>query len=102
MATRYHHIRSFMYKHFTPLQNRLLVMKIFDNIDMIKDSVIQKCRNKRASNPHYYFFSLKPLLEMEKTNIFNEEVNSERMMGFFRKEFSKGYVAQILKILLIF
>jgi hypothetical protein len=49
LATRYNSASSLMYSQFTPFQNRLLAVRIFEKLGSIKDAALEKCRKKRAS-----------------------------------------------------
>ncbi|KAJ3334229.1 Coiled-coil domain-containing protein 87 [Blyttiomyces sp. JEL0837] len=75
LAYRYNHVDNLLLPQLTPAQNRVLVLKIFERIGLVKNIILEKCRQKKAV--------------MDFLGIFAEEANSTRVISFFRTELNR-------------
>ncbi|KAI9334500.1 hypothetical protein DFJ73DRAFT_852920 [Zopfochytrium polystomum] len=75
LAYRYNRLQDLIITHLTPDQNRTFIIKLFERIGVIKNIILEKCRQKKAS--------------MDKVGVFAEDANSARVISFFRTELHK-------------
>ncbi|KAJ3349269.1 hypothetical protein HDU83_000652 [Entophlyctis luteolus] len=75
LAHRFNHTRDLISPKLSAAQNRRIIMKLFERIGRIKNSIIEKCHMRKVA--------------MDELGIFAEEANSARVISTFRTELSR-------------
>ncbi|KAI8618333.1 hypothetical protein BC830DRAFT_1109366 [Chytriomyces sp. MP71] len=75
LAHRFNHTHDLISPTYTAVQNRKIILRLFEKIGDIKTKILEKCRQRKAS--------------MDLLGVFAEEANSTRVVSIFRTELSR-------------
>jgi hypothetical protein len=75
LASRYTQLEQFINSQLNPMENKRLILRILKQIRNIRSAALKACQKKRA--------------KMDQIGIFNQELNSGRMVSLFRVELNK-------------
>lgn len=77
MGTQYDTMEKLVVPGMTPKENRLLLLKLFEHIKGIKDSIMHIILKKKKRR-------LGLIVGFSKAGIFGSEVNRDRLVGLFQ------------------
>ena len=75
LASRYTQLEQFINSQLNPMENKRMILNILKQLRTIRSATLRVCQRKRT--------------KMEQIGIFNQELNSGRMISLFRVELSK-------------